>query len=214
MNLVPSIARLVVTRLGWLFASGDDRDAEILALRHQVLVLQRQVPHPRFTETDRTILASLSTVFDRARLAQIFLIVRPDTVIGWHRRLVARHWTQPTRRGRPPVHAEIRRLALQMANENPIWGYRRVHGELSRLGYSVAASTVWKILRDAGIDPTPNRTGPTWAQFIRSQAKTIIATDFCCVDTATLRRLHVLLFIELGSTQVHLGGITTNPTGP
>ena len=105
MNLVPSIARLVVTRLGWLFASGDDRDAEILALRHQVLVLQRQVPNPRFTETDRTILAALSTVFDRARLAQVFLIVKPDTVIGWHRRVVARHWTQPTRRGRPPVHA-------------------------------------------------------------------------------------------------------------
>jgi hypothetical protein len=135
MNLVASIARLVVTRLGWLFASGDERDAEILALRHQVLVLQRQIPHPRFTETNRTILAALSTVFDRARLARVMLIVKPDTVIGWHRRLVARHWTQPPRRGRPPVQAEIRQLAVRMANENPTWGYRRVHGELSRLGY-------------------------------------------------------------------------------
>ena len=214
MNLVPSIARLVVSRLGWLFASGDDRDAEILALRHQILVLQRQVPRPRFTETNRTILAALSTVFDRARLAQVFLIVKPDTVIGWHRRLVARHWTQPTRRGRPPVHADIRRLAVRMAKENPTWGYRRVHGELSRLGYRVAPSTVWKLLRSAGVDPTPNRTGPTWAQFIRTQAKAIIATDFCCVDTVTLRRLHILFFIEVDSRRVHLAGITTNPTGP
>ena len=101
MNLVPSIARLVVSRFGWLFATGDERDAEILALRHQLLVLERQVPRPRFTETDRTILAMLSTVFDRVRLGQVLLIVKPDTVIGWHRRLVAAHWTQPPKRGRP-----------------------------------------------------------------------------------------------------------------
>ena len=215
MNLVPSIARLVLCRFGWLFAAGDERDAEILALRHQVLVLQRQVDRPRFTETDRTILAVLSTVVDRARLREVFLIVQPATVIGWHRGLVARRWTQPDapRRGRPPVHAEIRRLAIAMAGENPTWGYRRIHGELTRLGHKVAASSVWKILRDAGIDPTPNRTGPTWAQFIRSQARAVIATDFCCVDTATLRRLHVLFFIEIGTRRVHLGGITPTPTG-
>ena len=215
MNLVPSITRLVLCRLGWLFAAGDERDAEILALRHQVLVLQRQVARPRFTETDRTILSVLSTAVDRSRLREVLLIVQPATVIGWHRRLVARRWTQPATpiRGRPPVHAEIRRLALRMADENPTWGYRRVHGELHRLGHTVAASSVWKILRDAGIDPTPNRTGPTWAQFIRSQARAVIATDFCCVDTATLQRLHVLFFIEIGSRRVHLAGITTNPTG-
>ncbi len=215
MNLVPSIARLVVCRLGWLFAAGDERDAEILALRHQVLVLQRQVDRPRFTETDRTILAVLSTAIDRSRLRDVFLVVQPATVIGWHRRLVARRWTQPDaqRRGRPPVHAEIRRLALAIARENPTWGYRRIHGELRRLGYQVAPSSVWKILRDAGMDPTPNRTGPTWAQFIRTQARAVIATDFCCVDTASLQRLHVLFFIEVGSRRVHLSGITTNPTG-
>lgn len=111
------------------------------------------------------------------------------------------------------MHAEIRRLALRMAGENPTWGYRRIHGELSRLGHKVAPSSVWKILRDAGIDPTPNRTGPTWAQFLRSQARAVIATDFCCVDTATLQRLHVLFFIEIGTRRVHLGGITANPTG-
>ena len=76
-------------------------------------------------------------------------------------------------------------MALRVASENPMWGYRRIHGELSRLGYRVAASTVWKLLREAGVDPTPDRTGPTWSQFIRTQAKAIIATDFCCVDTVT-----------------------------
>jgi len=137
-------------------------------------------------------------------------------VIGWHRRLVARHWTYPptTRRGRPPTLATIRQLAIRLTDENPEWGYRRIHCELARLGHRIAASTVWTILRAAGINPTPGRTGPTWAQFIRSQAKGIIATDFACVDSATLRRFHVLFFIEIGSRRVHLGGITTNPTGP
>jgi transposase InsO family protein len=215
MRLFAVLVGLVLRRIGWLIACGDRRDAEILALRHQVLVLRRQIGRPQFTETDRTILAVLSQAFDRSRLDRVFLIVRPATVIGWHRRLVARRWTQPTTRkpGRPPVRAEIRRLAIRMARENPTWGYRRIHGELHRLGYRVAASTVWKILRNAGVDPTPDRTGPTWAQFIRSQAKTVIATDFCCVDTVTLSRLHVLFFIEIRTRRVHLGGITTNPTG-
>ena len=216
MNLGRSIRHLIVGRLRWLIATGDERHAEILALRHQILVLQRQINRPRFTDADRTILAVLSTVFDRARLGQVILIVQPATVIGWHRRLVARHWTYPptSGRGRPPTLAEIRRLAIQLAAENPTWGYRRVHGELCRLGFKVAASTVWTILRAAGIDPTPERTGPTWAQFIRTQAKGIIATDFACVDTATFRRFHVLFFIEICARRVHLGGITTNPTGP
>ncbi len=216
MHLITPLRHLIVGRLRWLIASGDERAAEILALRHQILVLQRQVDRPRFTDADRTILAVLSTAFARSRLQQVMLIVQPKTVIGWHRRFVARHWTYPptTRRGRPPALAEIRRLAIRLAQENSTWGYRRVHGELARLGYTIAASTVWTILRTAGIDPTPNRTGPSWAQFIRTQAKDIIATDFACVDSATLRRFHVLFFIEIGTRRVHLGGITTNPTGP
>jgi Integrase core domain. len=216
MNLVTTFRHLLVGRLRWLLATGGERDAEILALRHQILVLQRQADRPRFTDTDRTILAVLSTAFARSRLPQIMLIVQPKTVIGWRRRLVARHWTYPptTRRGRPATCAEIRRLAIRLAEENPTWGYRRVHGELCRIGHQIAASTVWTILRTAGIDPTPGRTGPTWAQFIRTQAKGIIATDFACVDSATLRRFHLLFFIEIGTRRVHLGGITTNPTGP
>ena len=138
MNPLPAITKLVLTRLRWVFATGDQRDAEILALRHQLIVLQRQIQRAQFTETDRTILAVLSGVFDRRRLAEVFLIVRPATVIGWHRRLVARHWTQPptAKRGRPPIEPEIRRLVIRLAGENPDWGYRRIHGELNRLGHT------------------------------------------------------------------------------
>jgi transposase InsO family protein len=199
-----------------LFASGDARDAEILALRHQVLILQRQINRPQFTETDRTVLSLLTSVMGRARKGRTLMIVRPATVIRWHRRLVARRWTQPPTapRGRPPVDPELRRLIVRLARENPTWGYRRVHGELHRLGHAVAASTVWKILRAAGIDPRRDRTGPSWSEFICSQAKAVIATDFACVETALLRRFHVLFVIEVATRRVHLAGVTTNPTGP
>ncbi len=216
MTLFPTLVRLVLTRLRWVFADGDARDAEILALRHQVLVLRRQVNRPRFNETDRTVLALLASVMDSARRGRALLIVRPATVLGWHRRLVARRWTQsPTREpGRPPVDPELRRLIVRLANENATWGYRRVHGEVHRLGHAVAASTVWKVLRAAGIDPRRDRTGPSWGEFIRSQAKAVVATDFACVDTALLCRFHVLFVIEVATRRVHLAGITTNPTGP
>jgi len=214
--LIPSLARLVLARIGWVFASGDSRDAEILALRHQILVLQRQINRPKFNETDRTILALLSNAIDRPRRGLTFLIVRPETVIQWHHRLVALHWTQPSakNRGRPPIDPEIRRRVIRLANENADWGYRRIQGELVRLGHKLAASTVWKILRTAGIDPTRDRTGPSWGAFIRSQSNAILATDFACVDTAMLRRFHVLFVIEVASRRVHLAGITANPTGP
>jgi len=216
VTLLPVLARLVLRRFRWLFAGGDARDAEILALRHQVLVLQRQINRPKFNETDRTILALLASVMDQARRGRSLLIVRPATVLAWHRRLVARHWTQPptARPGRPPVDTALRRLIVRLARENPTWGYRRVHGELHQLGHAVAASTVWKILRATGIDPRRDRTGPSWSEFIRSQAKAVIATDFACVDTALLRRFHVLFVIEVATRRVHLAGITTNPTGP
>ena len=215
-SVVSHLFRLLIARLGLLLVSGDKRDAEILALRHQVLVLQRQIDRPRFAPTDRTILAMLSRAFDRACLGRVMLIVKPATVIGWHRHLVARHWTQPPvpKTGRPPTPAELRRLVMRIDTENPNWGYRRIHGELRRLGHRIAASTVWKILRDAGREPTPNRTGPSWSEFIHSQAHALVATDFFCVDTVTLRRFHVLFFIEADTRRVHLAGITTNPSGP
>ncbi len=166
--------------MGLLLVAGDRRDAEILALRHQIFVLKRQLERPRFTPTDRTILAVLSRGFDRRRLVRVMLIVKPATVIGWHRRLVARHWTQPAqvRTGRPPTPAELRRLVLRLNAENPTWGYRRIHGEMRRLGHRIAAATVWQILRNAGREPIPNRTGPSWSEFIASQAHAMLATDF------------------------------------
>jgi putative transposase len=217
LSLISWLVRIAFARLGLLLTSGDDRDAEILALRHQVRVLQRQVTRPRFTPTDRAVLAVLGKVFDRRRLGRVMLIVQPATVIGWHRRLVARRWTYPhktARTGRPATPAELRRLVLRLDSENPTWGYRRITGELHRLGHRIAASTVWSILRAAGREPTPHRTGPSWSEFIASQAKAMVATDFFCVDTVTLRRYWVLFFIEIDTRRVHLAGINTNPDGP
>jgi len=216
MPVFVALSRLILSKIGLLFAAGNARDAEILALRHQLLVLQRQNNQPQFTHTDRTILSVLGSAMTMSRRNTAFLIVKPETVLRWHRRRIARHWTQPASqtRGRPPIDPQSRQLIIRIAAENPTWGYRRVHGELQRLGRTIAASTIWKILRTAGIDPTRDRTGPTSAQFIRSQAKAIIATDFACVDTALLKRLHVLFVIEHATRRVHLAGITTNPTDP
>jgi putative transposase len=139
--------------------------------------------------------------------------VRPDTILGWHRRLVASHWSYPHRPGRPATAVETRRTIIRLASENPTWGYRRIHGELARLGITIAASTVWAILKNVGIDPALDRTSESWTTFLRSQAAGIVACDFFTVDTVTLRRYYVLFFIELETRRVHLAGTTTNPTG-
>jgi putative transposase len=139
--------------------------------------------------------------------------VQPDTLLRWHRRLVANHWTYPHRPGRPSTIAETRRLIIRVARENPTWGYRRIHGELARLGITIAASTIWAILKNAGIDPAPGRNSESWTTFLRSQAAGITACDFFTVDTVLLRRYYVLFFVELDRRRVHLAGITTNPTG-
>jgi transposase InsO family protein len=176
--------------------------------------LRRQVAgRPRWDHVDRLWFAALSRLVPRRRWAGLFPVV-PATILRWHCDLVARKWTFTDRRrpGRPRTGASIRTLILRMARENPMWGHRRIQGELARLGYTIAASTVWEILHAAGIDPAPRRTGPTWRQFLAAQAHAIIACDFLVVETALLKRLYVLVFIEHGTRRVHLAGVTACPT--
>ncbi len=203
--------------LGWLALltrSDVAKNAEILVLRHQVAVLRRQVKSPRLFWADRALLSGLARLLPAAHRQRLRLIVSPRTLLRWHAQLVKWHWTFPHRRpGRPRTAATIRSLVLQMARENPLWGYRRIAGELVGLGHRVAPSTVWAILKAAGIVPAPRRAGPSWAQFLNAQAKTIVAIDFFHVDTAFLCRLYVLFLIEHGTRRVHLVGVTAHPTG-
>ncbi|HEY6790567.1 MAG TPA: integrase core domain-containing protein [Trebonia sp.] len=133
----------------------------------------------------------------------------------WHRDIVRRRWARRSRRGRsgrPATHRKVRSAVLRLARENESWGYRRIHGELAGLGIVVAPSTVWRILKDAGISPAP-RHGPTWKQFLTAQARGIIAADFVHVDTVLLRRVYALIVIEHGTRRLHLAGITASPDG-
>jgi putative transposase len=209
---------LAVLRVfGWLaLLARSDRakDAEILILRYQVAVLQRQVKPPRLSWADRAVLAALARLLPSSHLRQLRLIISPRTLLRWHADLVSRRWAYPRRTlGRPRTAQAVRALVLDMAHDNPSWGYRRIHGELTGLGYKLAPSTVWQILKDAGIDPAPRRSGEAWRVFLAGQAETILAADFFRVDTMFLRRLYVLFFIEHGTRRVHLAGITAHPTG-
>jgi putative transposase len=192
------------------------KDAEILALRHQITVLERHLHGEkiRFTRADRAWLAALLHPLPRDVLREIRLLVRPETVLRWHRDLIAhRHAkiSRPTRVGRPPTIRSIRRLVLRLARENSTWGYRRIHGELLVLGTKVAASTVWEILHEAGIDPAPQRTSESWATFLRSQAHAILAADFFETTTLTGTRLYILAVIEHATRRVRVLGAAAHP---
>jgi putative transposase len=190
------------------------KDVELLVLRHENAVLRRQVARVLYTPADRAWLAALSRLLPRRRWATIFSVT-PATVLAWHRRLVSRKWDYTARRrpGRPPTAAAIKSMVIRMAVDNPSWGHRRVQGELVRLGHRIAASTVWQILHDAGIDPAPRRSGPTWREFLTAQAKAVLAVDFLHVDTVFLTRIYALIAVEHGSRRTHLIGISTHPTG-
>src|SRR5438034_2760527 len=178
-------------------------------LRHELAVLRRQVERPRLEEPDRVFLAAASRLLGRTRRS---FFVRPDTLLGWHRQLVRRRWTYSGRRpGRPAVTEEIRELVLRLARENPRWGYQRIVGELAGLGVRVSATSVAKILRQAGVPPSGARVQLSWRQFIRAHAASIIACDFFTVETLWLGRLYVLFLPELGTRRVRLAGCTGNP---
>jgi putative transposase len=187
-------------------------EIELLVLRQEVAVLRRQVSRPRFRPADRALLGALARRLPRERWAS--LIVCPATVRRWHRDALARRWTYARRgSGRPPVEARIAELIVRLARENPTWGYRRVQGELARLGVRVAASTVWQVLQRAGLPAAPRRASETWRAFLRAQAAGIVACDFVTVDTVLLRRVYVLVFIELQTRIVRVAGVTAHPTG-
>src|SRR5215207_1081382 len=203
------LLELVVLR----FRSEREKEIEILLLRHQLRVLERQVARPQLTPADRALLAAFSRVLSRQRWKSS-VFVTPATLLRWHRELVARRWTYPHRRpGRPPTGAEVCELVVRLARENPGWGYRRIQGELVGLGIRLAASTVWTILQKAEIEPAPKRVEASWTAFLRQQAASILECDFFTVDTLFGKRFYVLFFIELATRRVHLAGITTNPDG-
>ena len=202
-RLLAGLARLAVR-------SGRSKDLEIIVLRHQLAVLRRQTNRPELVDSDRSLLGAIAAALPRLR--RDGWLVTADTLLRWHRRRIGRHWVQPRqRRGRPPTSAGLRRLILATATENPTWGYRRIHGELTGLGQHIAPSTIWAILQSAGIDPAPRRSVVTWSQFLGSQAA--LACDFATVDTVTLRRLYLLFFIDIPTRTIYLGGITEHPTG-
>jgi transposase InsO family protein len=192
-----------------LFRSADSKDLEIVVLRHELAVLRRRVRRPTFRAADRVFLAAASRSLSRVSWSTF--LVTPATLLRWHRRLVARRWTYARRPGRPPIDAEVRRLIVRFARENPRWGYQRIVGELKGLGVVVSANTVKNVLRNARVGPAGKRQGPSWREFLRAQANGIIAVDFFTVDTAWLQRLYVLFFIEIGSRRVRLAGCTAHP---
>jgi putative transposase len=186
------------------------KELEILVLRHELAILRRQVARPKLTPRDRLLLATLSRVLPRRSWPVFF--VTPETLLRWHRRLVARRWTYPHRRpGRPPLGSDVRELILRLARENGSWGYVRIVGELRKLGIEVSATLVRNVLKAAGLTPAPQRDRLDWRSFLRQHAAATLACDFLTVETVLLRRLYVLVFICLGSRRIEYVACTSSP---
>jgi hypothetical protein len=186
---------------------------ELLALRHEVRVLRRQVKRTAWRPRDRLLLAALSRCLPRAQWGR--LPVRPETLLRWHRDLVRRKWaTFAGQRGpgRPALGPEVRALILRLARENPTWGYVRIRGELLKLGHTAAASTIQRLLRQHRVPPAPQRAGLSWPAFLRAHAAGLLACDFFTVETVRLQTLYVLFFLEVQTRRVVVAGCTAHPT--
>ncbi len=184
-----------------------DLAIEVVMLRHEVAVLRRQVHRPALQPADRALLSALARLLPRQRLGRFF--VQPATLLRWHGDLVARRWTYPHGRpGRPGIAKGTTALVLRLAKENAAWGYRRIHGEVATMGVTLVPASVWSILKRHGIEPSPRRAGPTWAEFLSAQAKGLLACDYFHV---LLRRLYVLIFVHHDSRLMRIAGVTAKP---
>ncbi|MBO3753182.1 integrase core domain-containing protein [Streptosporangiaceae bacterium NEAU-GS5] len=211
-SLIYMIVRYLVAGLVLLARGDGSKDIEILVLRHEVAVLRRQISRPLLQPADRIWLSALSRLLPHIRWNAFF--VTPATLLAWHRNLIRRRWRYPHRPpGRPSTATTVRDLVIRSAQENPTWGYQRIHGELKHLRYRPSPTTIRTILTRAGLGPAPRRAGPTWKQFLTAQAKGIIATDFFHIDPVFGPRLYALDFIEHLTRRVHLAGVTIHPTG-
>jgi putative transposase len=193
---------------------GGDRERELelelIVLRHELMVLKRKAGRSKLRRLDKVLLTALSRVLPRQRWSSF--IVTPGTLLRWHRELVKRKWTHKTRPvGRPPLDPQLVALIVRMAKDNPRWCYMRIKGECQKLGLCVSATTVKKVLLGAGLEPAPRRDGPGWSQFLRSQAEGPLACDFFTVETAFLKTLYVMFFLEVGSRRLHITTATCNP---
>jgi putative transposase len=214
--LLWSFAYLVARNLFalvWLLARPRrSKELEILVLRHELAILRRQASQPRLTRADRALLAAWSCSLPRAVWSSF--PVKPDTLLRWHRQLVARRWTYLHRKpGRPPLASSLGTLILRLARENPHWGYKRIAGELKGVGVTVSATSVRKVLLEAGMRPAPERARSSWRAFLRAQAASVLVCDFLTVETAFLQRIYVLFFISLATRRIEYIACTANPDG-
>ena len=217
----------ILAQLFWLgldvvgvFTQSERQQAvEVILLRQQLRILERkQRRPPRISRWEKLTLAVLAArLKGRGHLDDVLLLFKPETVLKWHRELIRRKWTfqqSKARVGHPALNAEFEALIVQMALDNPRLGYKKLVGELRKLGYRVGRSTVRDVLKRHGIQPAPERRrgGNNWRTFINSHKAQLLATDFFTVETVWLQTVYVLFFIELNTRQVHLSGCTTEPT--
>jgi putative transposase len=211
-SMLYSLIRVVLDAIATSHHNEAKLRAEVLALRQQVQVLERQIKRVRWEPADRMIQAALRERLPRSAWAA--LLVKPETVLGWHRELVRRRWVAyrgRPRTGRPPLAEPVRELIVRMARENPRWGYFRIRGDLLKLGFTVSATTVRSVLRGSHVTPAGRRSQMSWRQFLTAHAESLVATDFFTVDTVFFKRLYVLFFVHLATRRVVAAACTAEP---